>query len=411
MKRSFIQQLLLPLAGISIISMPCLKAAEEGFVFTEEEVAAADEAAAKLQALISNGAEYSRACAQAYSDIHLIVGNCYRAIGREVDFLECADQKSVADIYKEAASRLIGSYAVDPASGKLMDGVMCRSNLLKAKPNLTAKSYEAIDQNIDQLEAMLKWFMGPFAKTCAYFNSDYYRELQKAARFKELTHSSEYRRMENNYRELFREFARGQAHWRISNSRSNFRRYPESFFARFGDSISRQELERWYNEVVMDAEDGKTYLYLRVKDETIMWAPTSQGAELSNYEARFNYWTEERIKAIVETGKNAINLSLDNGSELNNYQAVAEQYPYSLLTQTLSSYTDKAKKQLFNMANELYTFQDFLKNETLYLRTLQEREGKTLFYWANRKLDMAKTEWKAILKQAEEDKRTLGKSR
>ena len=212
MKRSFIQQLLLPLAGISIISMPCLKAAEEGFVFTEEEVAAADEAAAKLQALISNGAEYSRACAQAYSNINLLVGNCYRAIGREVIFLECADQKTVADIHKEAASHLIGKYSVDPASGKFMDGVMCRSNLLKAKPNLAAKSYETIDQNIDQLEAMLKWFMGSFARTCAYFNSEYYKELQKVSRFKELTGTSEYSRMEQNYRALFRDIARGKAH-------------------------------------------------------------------------------------------------------------------------------------------------------------------------------------------------------
>ncbi len=409
MKNSFIQQLLLPLAGISLLSVPCLQAAEEGFVFTEEEVAAADEEAAKLQALISNGAEYSRACAQAYSNINLIVGNCYRAIGKEVIFLECADQKTVADIHKEAASQLIGKYAVDPASGKFMDGVMCRSNLLKAKPNLTAKSYETIDQNIDQLEAMLKWFMGSFARTCAYFNSEYYKELQKVSRFKELTGTSEYRRMEQNYRALFRDLARGKAHERINNSRTNFRRYPETFFARFGEQVFRQEVEQWYNEVVLDAENGKSYQYLRVKDETITWAPTSQGAELANYEARFDYWTEARIKAVVENGKNGINLVLDNGSELNNYLNVAEQYPYSLMTQTLASYTDKARDRLFEMANELYTFQDYLTTETLYMAAMQDREGKTMLYWANRKLDMAKKEWKAILNQAEEDKRKLKK--
>lgn len=406
MKRTFIQQLLLPLAGIGLMSATCLPAAEEGFVFTEEEVAAADEAAAKLQALISNGAEYSRACTQAYSDIHLIVGNCYRAIGKTVDYTECADQKTVADIHREAASRLISKYAVDPASGTIMDGVMCRSNLLKAKPNLTAKAYETIDQNIDQLEAMLKWFMGPFAKTCAYYNSDFYQELQKAARFKELTQSSEYRRMEQNYQELFRDLARGTAHERINKARINFRRYPETFFARFGDDISRQELENWYNEVVLDAEGGKPYRYLRVRDEAIIWAPTAQGAELANYESRFDYWTEERINAVVETGKNAINLSLDNGSELNNYQTVAAQYPYSLLSQTLSAYNDKTKKQLFAMANELYTFRDFLEGNTLYLNAMLDRDGKTLLYWANRKLDMAKKEWKAIREQAQVDKQS-----
>ncbi len=407
MKRFILKQLVFSIAGVGVLGAPYLLAQEEGFVFTEEEVAAADEAAAKLQALISNGSEYSRACAQAYSDIHLIVGNCYRAISKELDYTECADQKPVADIYKEAASRLIGKYSVDPASGKIVDGVMCRANLVKAKPNLTPKSYETIEQNIDQLEAMLKWFMGPFAKTCAYFNSDYYKELQKVARFKELTQSSEYRRMEQNYMALFRDLARGKAHDRIHNSRTNFRRYPETFFARFGEIITRQKVESWYNEVVLDAEGGKPYQYLRVRDDIIIWAPTSQGAELANYEARFDYWTEERIKAVVETGKNGINLSLDNGSELSNYHAVAEQYPYSLMAQTLTYYSDKAKRQLFDLANELYTFQDFLKGETLYATALQEREGKTLLYWANRKLDMAKKEWKAIQKQAEEDKQKL----
>lgn len=405
MKSIFKTMLLaLPITGMGIATFPTAKAAEsEGFVFTEEEVAADAEAHRKLQSLISNGAEYSRACAKAYSDIHLIVGNCYRALGRLVDFQECADQRTVADIHKEAASTLMSRYAIDPASGKFVDGVLCRSNLLKAKPNLTADSYTVIDQNIEQLEAMLKWFMGDFAKTCAYFNSDYYKELQKIARFKELTQTSEYRNMERNYSLLFRDLARGDSHNRIMNSRNDFRRFPEKFRARFDYPIVRQEVEEWYNEVVLDAPDGKTWQYLRVRDEDIVWAPTPQGAELANYETRFDFWTNDRIDAMVELGKNGINAVLDSGTDFNNYNAMAERYPHSLLTQTLTYYTDKTKKQLFNLANELYTFRSFLETKTRYTLMLTERNGKPIKYWAKRKLDFAKNQWKEILKQAQED--------
>ena len=67
---------------------------------------------------------------------------------------------------------------------------------------------------------------------------------------------------------------------------------------------------------------------------------------------------------------------------------------------------DKTKKQLFDMANELYTFRDFLEGNTLYLTAMRDRDGKTLLYWANRKLDMAKKEWKTIREQAQVDKQS-----
>ena len=77
-------------------------AAEEGFVFTEEDVAAAEEEANKLQSVIGNDETYHNACLAVYNDVNLIVGNCYRSIGRDIDYLECADARTIASIHKEA---------------------------------------------------------------------------------------------------------------------------------------------------------------------------------------------------------------------------------------------------------------------------------------------------------------------
>ena len=364
-------------------------AAEEGFVFTEEDVAAAEEEAQKLQSVIANEETYREACFAVYNDVNRIVGNCYRAIGRDIDYLECADARTIASIHKEAMDKLISKYGADATSGQLTKGVLSRAALNMAKPNLSPRIHRILENMIVHTSTMLRWFMGSFAKTCAIYDTDFYKEVQQAARFKELTQSSEYKRMEKDYPVLWEFFADSKALKRFNESYSEFKgnisENSYKFFARFHNELNQEEREILYNEMTLGAPNGVLSKYIRLKETGSVWGITSEGAILSNYEGMFNYWTTDKIKATKELGMVAYHAAMStNGDALyNEYMNEALKLPDLLLAETYQDFIKHAQPRLFKMGEVLWGLEDFLKAETRYFPNMERKSKHGIREWGN----------------------------
>ena len=354
---------------------------EEGFVFTEEDVAAAEEEANKLQSVIANEEAYHNACFAVYNDVNLIVGNCYRAIGREIDYLECADARTIASIHKEAMEKLVSKYGAEAASGQLTKGALSRAALNMAKPNITPKTHRIMENMIVHTSIMLRWFMGSFAKTCAIYDTEFYKEVQQVARFKELIQTSEYERMEKDYPVLWSFYADSKALMRFNESYAKFKGNiavnAYKFFERFHNELNQDERETLYNEMTLDAPNGLLSKYIRLAEDGCVWALTSQGAILSNYESVLNYWTKDKIKATKELGMVAYHaaMSTDGDALYNEYMNEALNAPDLLLGDTYQDYIKRTQPRLFRMGEVLWGLEDFLKAETQYFQNM-ERKSK-----------------------------------
>ena len=356
-------------------------AAEEGFVFTEEDVAAAEEEANKLQSVIANEEAYHEACSAVYNDVNLIVGNCYRAIGRNIDYLECADARTIASIHKEAMDKLISKYGADAASGQLTKGALSRAALNMAKPNLTPKTHRIMENMIVHTSIMIRWFMGSFAKTCAIYDTEFYKEVQQVARFKELTQSSEYKRMEKDYPVLWSFFADAKALMRFNESSAQFKgnlsENAYKFFERFHNELNQNERETLYNEMALNAPNGILSKYIKLEEDGSVWGSSSQGALLANYESKFDCWTTDKIKATKELGMVAYHaaMSTDGDALYNEYMNEALKLPDLLLGETYQDYVKHAQPRLFKMGEVLWGLEDYLKAETQYFQNM-ERKSK-----------------------------------
>ena len=364
-------------------------AAEEGFVFTEEDVAAAEEEANKLQSVIANEEAYHNACFAVYNDVNRIVGNCYRAIGREIDYLECADARTIASIHKEAMDKLVSKYGADAASGQLTKGALSRAALNMAKPNITPKTHRIMENMIVHTSIMIRWFMGSFAKTCAIYDTEFYKEVQQVARFKELIQTSEYERSEKDYPVLWSFFADSKALMRFNESYAKFKGNiavnAYKFFERFHNELNQDERETLYNEMTLDAPNGLLSKYIRLAEDGCVWGITSQGATMSNYESIFNYWTKDKLKATKELGMVAYHaaMSTDGDALYNEYMNEALKAPDLLLAETYQDYIKRTQPRLFRMGEVLWGLEDFLKAETQYFQNMERKSKYAIRQRAN----------------------------
>ena len=180
------------LCGLSV--QPQIKAQEEGFVFTDEEVAAAESDSQRtLMALISDGVKYEAACHEAYADVLTIISRCCKEIPIDRDYTECTGAPCADSIHAENLSFLISRYPYSTSSGQFSDGVLSRSTLQKAKPNLTSEQYSRIEHMITRSEMLMRWFIGPFRTACAAHHYDYHKDVQRVARFLEYTETPSFK--------------------------------------------------------------------------------------------------------------------------------------------------------------------------------------------------------------------------
>lgn len=312
--------------------------APAGYDFTDEE-AAADAAAAaekqkkELQALIYNGVQYLAACRKAYQeDVVWPVSACCDGIIGNEDFVQCIKDPVPADLHREAMGKIMGKHPYSAEAGQFAEGVLSRSTLAQAKPNLTPQQYKDIEHMIKRAEMLMKWFCGSFAKACAAHNYDHQKDVQRVARFKEYLKSEDIEEADIAYYAMVDAYRGNYASMRVDKVSSTFHgnpaRYSIEFFRHFHNTISQEERDSWLSFAVLGGSirgryNGPTfgidsrfihrglydpYTYFDVRGGKVIHTSTSEAAKMACYMRHFETWSNNKITAMEDRAFNARSL-------------------------------------------------------------------------------------------------------
>lgn len=337
-----------------------------GFVFTDEDVAAAEaEEARKQAALLMDGRAFEFECRKIYNNLLVLVGNCHRGLGKNVDMTECLDCRPLADYYKEIASRLMGTYGVNPATGQVTIGLFTRKNLAKAKPNMTNADYATVDMYMTRIELMLKWFLGPYGKFCAMVDEDCYEMVQNAARAVEAARSSEMRSAREKYWRVIQAFDKAVAlseQYKVKPG-DEYRK-AEFFFECFGNLLDQKEIDIRCQGFLNNADKTAGEI-IRFRSTGSSFEAGAEGAKMGHFNRLVEYWNEDRIKAVVELGKRLQDARsrFVNSKEYNQYRQALQQGPQDYYAETHADYHNVMQPITDSMIGTLVFFEQNLEEE------------------------------------------------
>ncbi len=308
----------------------------EGFTFTEEEVAAADaeDKDRALQSLITNSAKYVQAVNEGYSRILTRVTYCCRVVSGTKDLAECTEELSPAAAYNQTLAWFSSNYPVVPESGQFVERVMSRSTLAAAKRYLTPSQYAEIDHVISRSEAVAKWYFGSFKKACLSHNDDTMEIVQQTARFRDyIENQQEGRLADRIYNHLVKYFGSNAG----SVSESSFARYNTLDIALeradimpkeaplaiqyFGSSPDSGKMDKWMNFIILGDDSsysGPTFglkphvdmfgttgakEFITIRDQQTQFANTAKGAMMRSYFKYMEEWDISHLKSVTELGE------------------------------------------------------------------------------------------------------------
>lgn len=338
----------------------------EGFVFTDEDVAAADaEEARKLAALLTDGHAYKAKCRQVYQNLMVIVGNCHRGVGKNVDLTECLDSRPLADCHKEAASRLMGTYGVIPSTGQVTIGLFTRKNLAKAKPNMTSADYATVDMYMTRTETMLKWFLGPYAQFCALVDEDCHEMVQMAARTAELIRSSEMRSAREKYWRVIQAFDKAvELSEEFKVKPGDEYRKAEFFFECYGNLLDQKEINARC-QGYLNSADKTAGEIIRFRNTGSSFQACAEGTKMVHLNRVIEYWNEDRIKAVTEMGKrlSEARSRFVNSKEYTQYRQTLQQEPKDYYADVHADYHKITEPLMDSMIGTLVFFEEKLEEE------------------------------------------------
>lgn len=429
---------LLALGGLVLPSQ--LKAQSPGYDFTqdenvgydftqEEDSAEADKRKREQQSLIYNGPQYVAACRKAYQeDIMWVISACCDGIIGNRDLVECIYDPDPATLYREAASKISSKHLFAPSEGQFMDGVLTRSMLAQAKPNINSKQYAEIEHMITRAEMLTKWFLGPFGKACMAHNYDYLKEVQRVARFKEYTKTDRFRSMDSLYVDMqkafYGEYVRARADKGLAYLSSN-KHNSYVFFHHFHNSVSQSERDGWLGFVVLGGSKSSPYTgpvfgvdavfrtvgvespfkYFDIRGGKVITAATAEAAELASYMRYFDFWSENRITAAWEAGnkanalaKNAADDFFSGIHKVAGEIVVKEDADFKRLVGNVALY---ALDKMVTMDDELIGFEKFLRDNTVFLKNRNQQKSRaSLQYQVQTCVDYANMRFERMIQTA-----------
>ena len=373
----------------------------EGFVFTEAEVAAADENQRKIDALISDPHGYQAACREELRAIIHAFRTAFNAIVCKKDLTECVDHQDAHAIYKELESKLSGTYRYDITSGTFGEGALSRANLQKAKAGMTPAQYAYCDQHIKRAEWLMKWFYNRFSPACAVHHADFHKAVQQVARFRYMgTLSSEFRKIDKLYSDWLRMYNSDFAAKRKETVKNNYisaRTGHSITFLRFiGDSLDTSEYTKWHKSFLLGStQDFAICPPLGYGDQFAMekyfsiygasfviYAPTAEGAALANYERYFEHWNKDSIEKMKTLGEEVGTKTIEviqshEYADLIDLVGTNETTFDGEIKSIMTTHLEAALKSMLDMEEMLTTLEDKLK-ETHYLKNLEAAGSSTL---------------------------------
>ena len=395
----------------------------EGYDFSDDEdeinaqkKQAADEKRA-LQSLIYNGAQYALACRKAYQeDVVWPISSCCDGIIGNNDLVECTKDPVPADLHREAISKINGKHPFAIDAGQFIEGVLSRSTLAKAKPNLTAQQYAEIEHVITRAENLAKWFYGTFAKACAVHDYDFLKEVQRVARFKEYLKTPKIADLDEKYYALMDAFVGNYVNYRVQAAFKNFNNNPKvrcaELLQHFSYPISTADRDRWISFLILGGSSRSSYtgptfgvserfehremdnpfMYFDIQGGKVVWAATGKASELSGYMRYFEFWSQNRVIATVDLAdsvspivKKASNELLSSLSPIAGDIVVKEDADFKRTVDYQALY---ALNKLVTLDDELGTFMEYLDKNSRFVknRTRTSNHGslmKKMQFYAN----------------------------
>ena len=389
------------------------QAQESGFVFTEEEVARAEaETQQELTELISNGVKYQAACKEAYMSVIIPIGECCNKIVGTLDYTECLNEPDAAVLYQNAQSFILGKHPYSASAGQFADGVLSRSTLVKAKPNLTAEQYACIEHMIARSEMLMQWFMEPFSLACGAHHYDMRKEVQRMARFLEYTKTAEFKSADENYSELVKFLNSSVVSDRIFTAMNNFdynNRQAYVFYNYFHNRINDNERESWLCYMLLGSSLRYVYdgpllglgkevklangvaprMLIDIRGKSPSFASSEAAAKLSAYMRHFNLWTKKRVSAAGDLGKDARDY-VYKAAEHPLYTQLEEEAEELVVKEdshfksVVTEYIPNALASMISMDDFLTGFDGKLREGTNYFKNLEQENSDSLFTLAKK---------------------------
>ena len=307
--------------------------ADEGFVFTDEDVAEADDQ--ELMALIGNAAKYEQACMVEYNKIITAFSRCFKEIQAINDELECTDHPAPAVIFNKYYNELMDIGCFGTGSGQFLEGVLNRTNLAKARAGMADTQYSKCDTIITRSELMLRWYTGPFRSACLLYHEDFMKTLQQSARFQLYLKENEKICDAFHYlHEVFdADLLEDRLHTIVATFRNNDTANSRIFFNHFHNTISTDERDRWLSLVVLGGRSnskytGPTYGVQEITEDFAPWrffdirsgrvvlSSSYLAFELTYYMDILDTWTLSHLDIVKSAGVNARIAAGDAAREL-----------------------------------------------------------------------------------------------
>lgn len=296
---------------------------DEGFTFTEEEIQAENQRA--LQSLISDGARYLSESRQAYRHIISSINTLCNDITKRNDWINATLITSPATHHKAGLNYIMDRYPFAPDSGQFLEGVLSRSVLKKAKPNLTSAQYNEIERIITRCEALVKWYSGTLAKTCAAFDDDFLKILQQTARFREDIQLSNIQPIDRDFDRMYSYFTYNgdtpvlHELLKYAAYKSSCKSIANEWVKYFGSSPDAAKIDLFLNWAVFASGNytGPYFglrkeinmnglmspdMYLVVRNGKTTYANTEKARYMQYYVSFFDPWTDQYIDSVNELG-------------------------------------------------------------------------------------------------------------
>lgn len=385
-----------------------ITAQEAGFDFSDEEVTESDpDAQRAIMSLISDGIKYEAACHQAYADVLAIISRCCKEIPIDRDYTECTGAPCADAIHAENLALLMSRHPYSTSAGQFSDGVLSRTTLEKAKPNLTSEQYTRIDHMITRSEMLMRWFIGPFRSACTVHHYDYYKDVQRVARFLVYTETRDFQVADKAYKELSSFFDGSVIPDRIMTAMNSFdynQRQAYVFSNYFHNRISDKEREAWICYIVLGsslryiydgpilnlgkevnlASGSPVRLFIDIRGKTPSFAYSEPGAELSCYMRHFDTWTPARMNALSDTAEEAyeqVNTAATHHL-FAKLEAVAEDLVVkedSIFKELVTYTIPNALAAMMLMDEYMLSFEKTLKEETSFVANREKEKNTPLF--------------------------------
>lgn len=301
----------------------------EGFVFTDEDVSAADAADKDraLQAMIHDGALFLSKNREAYRTIVEKSRN-YTQMAKDLQvdqFEDAASFACPADRMQSIVNELTGQLQFSVSSGQFLEGPLSRSTLEKARRNLTSAQFKEINENITRSELLAKfWTSSQLMKVAQTYNEEWLEFLQQVARFKSYMDSSG-RNVDADLNKLGKYVSKGSilgvTRFGYGDERSE-KYYTDAWLNYFGTSasLSSSKVDKFLSRMLFDDPQGyngpqlksawmtnnefpRLYIYFTVKKSGAAFATHAPAAELRNYMNHFDEFNGHTLPAIKEAAQ------------------------------------------------------------------------------------------------------------